>query len=92
LPDIRAGKHRAVHTDAERRRWYIVPYPDAEVYLSMRLRRDVLLRSGRLDAVVDLVLNDPQWPRPGHLPILRQSKYNPRRPVDWVPVGRTRIG
>jgi DNA invertase Pin-like site-specific DNA recombinase len=66
------------------RRLLVLPYPDRSVYDSMILRRDVLLQSRDIRAVVDMIHTDSSWPLKHHWPVRRRGvRYNPSEAIEW---------
>jgi DNA invertase Pin-like site-specific DNA recombinase len=66
---------------------YALPFPDAEVYRSLELRRDVIREARDIRAIMDLVQSDSRWPRPGHVPHRRSYHYDGGRVgMEWRPI------
>jgi DNA invertase Pin-like site-specific DNA recombinase len=66
------------------RRLLVLPYPDRSVYDSMILRRDVLLHTRDIRAVVDMIHTDSSWPRKHHWPVRRRGvRFSPSEPIEW---------
>ncbi|HEU4700003.1 MAG TPA: recombinase family protein [Gemmatimonadales bacterium] len=81
----RLAEHHAVY-ERDGHRFYILPFPDADVYRSIELRFEWLLSEGSLAPVVARMDSDPEWPRPGLIPITRGRVFNPKQPMEWVPL------
>ena len=68
----------------------ILPYPDAAVFASVRLRIDWLLETCKLDAVVERIrAGHDGWPRGrrGKVPVpLGSSVYRAGTPIEWEDV------
>lgn len=85
--------HKAVST-REGKPFYVLPYPDREVFEACRMRMDCMLTNGDLDAVVELINTDPDYPRPGFIPVVARAvrRYHDRILIKWVdmnhPYGR----
>ncbi len=75
-------QHKAVFT-RDGRNYYVLPYPDADVYRSVVLRFEWLYKHGSIPAVIERMKSDP-WPRPGLIPIGRGGVYDSRQSVTWV--------
>ncbi|MBI3568904.1 MAG: recombinase family protein [Gemmatimonadetes bacterium] len=66
-------------------RYLVLPYPDREVYESMVLRRDVLLQTEDIRAVVDMIHTDSAWPRKHHIPVRRRGNlFALTAPLGWA--------
>lgn len=84
-------QHRAV-SPLNGQLFYVLPYPDADVSLSVELRLRWLLETRSLSAVIQKICHDPGWPSPGKIPVLTpNTRFDPLvRPV-WQPVKRARL-
>jgi DNA invertase Pin-like site-specific DNA recombinase len=81
LQDHKAVSHRNGH------RYYVLPYPDREVFESCRMRMECMLSTASLDAVTEMVLTDPAYPRPGLIPATRAiRRYHSDIVVNWIDV------
>ncbi|MBI3504671.1 MAG: recombinase family protein [Proteobacteria bacterium] len=79
-----APKGHLTNVVQDGRHYLILPYPDREVYDSMILRRDVLLQTRDLRAVIDLMHSESQWPRRHHLPVRAKGhRFSPSTPIEW---------
>lgn len=72
--------------------YYVLPYPDAAVYRSMILRRDTLLRTHSLSAVIDMIRSGSEWPvgHRGEIPGTPMSFFRLDRPMHWIPIAEFR--
>jgi DNA invertase Pin-like site-specific DNA recombinase len=68
---------------------YVLPFPDREVYEACRIRMEVMLQQGDLDAVIDAIRTRPDYPRPGKIPVTKAiSRYHPDIAVHWLAIDR----
>jgi DNA invertase Pin-like site-specific DNA recombinase len=66
------------------RRLLPLPYPDRSVYDSMILRRDVLLQTRDIRAVVEMIHTDSSWPLKHHWPVRRRGvRFSPSEAIEW---------
>jgi DNA invertase Pin-like site-specific DNA recombinase len=92
-------KHREGWQPENRRRHFILPYPDADVIKSVHLRMQYLRDGGTFRAVIRGICSDSSWPVPGRIPVSRGYVFSrlvgaegdeSLRPyasdVQWVPV------
>jgi DNA invertase Pin-like site-specific DNA recombinase len=59
------------------------PYPDRDVWKALNLSIEWMLELRDLRAVLDRVLRDPRWPRPGEYPVSTSYVYQPDMPHLW---------
>lgn len=59
------------------------PYPDRDVWKALNLSIEWMLELRDLRAVLDRVLRDPRWPRPGEYPVSTSYVYQPDMPHAW---------
>jgi DNA invertase Pin-like site-specific DNA recombinase len=81
-------RHRAVsHRNGQR--YYILPYPDADVSRSVELRLRWILEMRSLSGVLYRIRDDPEWPRPGKVPMLpTHFRFDPHVTPVWKLVRR----
>ena len=61
----------------EGRRYYVLPYPDAEIAAACRLTVRWLFEEGSITGLLQRISNDPEWPRPGQFPAVGSRRFNP---------------
>jgi DNA invertase Pin-like site-specific DNA recombinase len=68
-------------------RYYVMPFPDLQVYEACRVRMEVMLQQGEIDAVIDAIRTHPEYPRPGMIPTTHAiSRYHPGIQVKWLSI------
>jgi DNA invertase Pin-like site-specific DNA recombinase len=79
-------RHRTVST-RKGKQYFVLPYPDREVYEACRMRMECMLAHGSLNAVVEMINNDPSYPRAGLIPVCRAvRRYHSGIEIRWIDV------
>lgn len=80
-----AQTHLAKSARGPKTTYYVLPYPDAEVYHSCRLRMQWMLETNDLYEVLRRIRHDPAWPagRHGTVPVVPGGRFHPRRKPKW---------
>lgn len=93
-PWLAAAAHARVRSPAGDRVLRILPFPDADVVRSGELRVAWMLETGDADEVLRRISEDPEWPRPGRVPVVGRPavgrdrqvylyRYTPDLEVGW---------
>jgi DNA invertase Pin-like site-specific DNA recombinase len=79
-----------VKSQIEGRSYYVLPYPDRDVFRSVELRIRWLLETGSIGALLDRIDSDPEWPQKGKIPVMIGSRWSPNVEPQWRRGPRTR--
>lgn len=78
--------HKAVST-RKGQKYYVLPYPDIQVYEACRMRMECMLATRDLDQVVEMICTDPDYPNPGLIPATKAvRRYHEGIEVRWIDV------
>jgi DNA invertase Pin-like site-specific DNA recombinase len=102
LDDLPTHREEWINKQGTRR--LILPFPDRQVFESIRLRLQYLREERSVPGVIRRIHEDPSWPVPGHIPVMRKSVFDPEArltagPDDvagaqlrWVPLHSATVG
>lgn len=87
VSDVELRKHRA-YVERDGRTYYILPYPDRDVWQAAKLMLEWFLETQDLREVLRRICEDPRWPsdRAGHIPTARSYRFDRGAHINWEPV------
>jgi hypothetical protein len=80
------GEHKAI-SGRGGLQLYVLPFPDRDVHKACKMRMDCMLAKRDLGEVIRMINQDPDYPRPGLIPITKAvRRYHSGIKVRWIDV------